>query len=154
MFSPLWFRLKTGVLGLNFSFLIKLVVRVGSRDPEPFLSYTALGRGCWRLPVMRWVFFLHLSTTLSLFISYYLSLAFFHRMFLSCLTPLTSNWSLQMAVPPWSFFLLRGSFSFPLLPVLNLIKIFTHVEFTLRNWKVKDCLWKFVLWCASLSGNT
>lgn len=33
-------------LGLELFFLIKLIVKTGSGDPEPSLSYTAVGLGC------------------------------------------------------------------------------------------------------------
>lgn len=37
-------------LCLKLPFLVELIVRVGSSDPEPSLSYAALGQGCWGKP--------------------------------------------------------------------------------------------------------
>lgn len=37
-------------LCLKLPFLVELIVRVGSSDPERSLSYAALGQGCWGKP--------------------------------------------------------------------------------------------------------
>lgn len=48
---PVWVQetdtLSTLKISFKLSFLIKLIVRAGSGDPEPSLSYAAIGSGCW-----------------------------------------------------------------------------------------------------------
>lgn len=53
------------ILGLKLSFL--LIIKAGLGDPEPSLSYSAVGLSCWGLPMMYWVFLLH-SPRFSLYV--------------------------------------------------------------------------------------
>lgn len=52
--------LDTGNRHHLYFFLIKLIIRPVSGDSEPSLSCSEKGLGCWRLPIMHWVFLLKL----------------------------------------------------------------------------------------------
>lgn len=47
----LFFKKQNKNSGLKL--LIKFIFRVESGDPEPSLSYPAIGLGCWMLPMMQ-----------------------------------------------------------------------------------------------------
>lgn len=65
-------------LGLKLSFLRKHIVRTGSGDSTPSLSYTAIGPDCWGLPMMSTSFSLtlfSLSLSITLYTTLYLTIS-------------------------------------------------------------------------------